>query len=112
MNTAEFEYECDHDETEIVNAKPATCDEDGYTGDKVCAECGEVFEKGTSIAAKGHVDSDEDGKCDFCADQLGTPGDVEEPGASDDETVSPAYALVVLAALACVAVAVKAKKFN
>ena len=29
-----------------LNAKPATCTEDGYTGDTVCAACGKVLAKG------------------------------------------------------------------
>ena len=29
-----------HQDTKVVNAKPATCTEDGYTGDTVCAACG------------------------------------------------------------------------
>ena len=31
---------------ELKNAKPATCTEDGYTGDEVCKVCGEVITKG------------------------------------------------------------------
>ena len=31
---------CTHPTTEVVNAKPATCAEDGYTGDLVCTVCG------------------------------------------------------------------------
>lgn len=38
----------------IVDAKAATCTEDGYTGDKVCTVCGEMIEKGSVIPAKGH----------------------------------------------------------
>ncbi len=33
----------------------ATCTENGYTGDKVCAKCGEVIEKGSDIPAAGHA---------------------------------------------------------
>ena len=30
---------------ELKNAKPATCTQDGYTGDEVCKVCGEVITK-------------------------------------------------------------------
>ena len=42
-----------HD-TEIVGAKPATCTEDGYTGDEVCKTCGVTVKKGQVIPATGH----------------------------------------------------------
>ena len=37
----------------VVNAKEATCAEDGYTGDKVCSTCNEMLEKGQVIPATG-----------------------------------------------------------
>ena len=43
-----------HTETETVNAKAATCTEDGYTGDVVCKACGKVITKGEVIKATGH----------------------------------------------------------
>ncbi len=46
--------ECQHTETELRNVKDATCTEKGYTGDKVCMECGEVLETGTEISVLGH----------------------------------------------------------
>ena len=42
-----------HD-TQLVGAKPATCTQDGYTGDEVCKTCGEVITKGQVIPATGH----------------------------------------------------------
>ena len=45
---------CDHKNTEIRNAKDATCTEDGYTGDTYCKDCGETIGTGTPIPAKGH----------------------------------------------------------
>lgn len=42
---------------EIVNAKDATCTEDGYTGDLVCSVCGEVLQKG-EVIPKSHTWSD------------------------------------------------------
>ena len=38
-----------HTETETVNAKAATCTEDGYTGDVVCKVCGKIITKGEVI---------------------------------------------------------------
>ena len=42
-----------HD-TQLVGAKPATCTEDGYTGDEVCKTCGVTVKKGEVIPAAGH----------------------------------------------------------
>ncbi|MEF2666888.1 MAG: S8 family serine peptidase [Oscillospiraceae bacterium] len=40
--------------TQLVGAKPATCTEDGYTGDEVCTVCQEIVRKGEVIPALGH----------------------------------------------------------
>ena len=40
--------------TQLVGAKPATCTDDGYTGDEVCTVCGETVKKGEVIPALGH----------------------------------------------------------
>lgn len=45
---------CDHKNTEIRNAKDATCTKDGYTGDTYCKDCGKKIGIGTAIPAKGH----------------------------------------------------------
>lgn len=42
---------CKHPTTEVVNAKPATCTEDGCTGDLVCTVCGVVIGQGEVIPA-------------------------------------------------------------
>lgn len=42
-----------HD-VELQNAVEATCQQEGYTGDKVCKTCGATLEKGTTIAKKDH----------------------------------------------------------
>ncbi len=55
-----------HD-TEIVGAKPATCTEDGYTGDEVCKTCGETVTKGEVVKATGH--HYKDGKCTDCGEK-------------------------------------------
>ena len=47
---------CSHENTEIRNAKDATCTEDGYSGDTYCKDCGEKIGTGTAIPAKGHTE--------------------------------------------------------
>ena len=47
---------CDHKNTEISNAKGATCTEPGYTGDTYCKDCGKKIGTGTAIPAKGHTE--------------------------------------------------------
>ena len=68
-----------HD-TQLVGAKPATCTEDGYTGDEVCTVCGETVKKGEVIPATGH--HYEDGKCTVCGetDPNYKPAEPENPG--------------------------------
>lgn len=69
-----------HGETELKNAKEATCTAEGYTGDKVCKVCGEVVEQGKAIPKLAH--SYKDGKCTVCgaADPNYKP---TEPGDGD-----------------------------
>ena len=45
---------CTHTSTVIVNAKDATCIDFGYTGDTVCADCGEVISTGDDVPYPGH----------------------------------------------------------
>ena len=40
---------CMHTETEVRDAKPATCAQEGYTGDAYCKSCGEKIATGTTI---------------------------------------------------------------
>lgn len=46
--------DCAHAATELRNAIPATCTENGYTGDTCCTVCGEKFANGAVIPATGH----------------------------------------------------------
>ncbi len=46
--------DCEHKNTEVEKAAEATCTEDGYTGDTVCADCNKILEKGEAIEALGH----------------------------------------------------------
>ena len=52
----EFLFNFEHNNTKLVGAKEATCTEDGYTGDLVCEDCGEVLEQGEVIPATGHTE--------------------------------------------------------
>ena len=44
----------------------ATCEEPGKTDGAYCDVCGLVTQSQTEIPAKGHVDANDDGKCDSC----------------------------------------------
>ena len=48
------EKPCAHENTEVRDAKDATCTELGYSGDTYCKDCGEKIGTGTAIPAKGH----------------------------------------------------------
>ena len=50
------QWEDNHSSTKVINKKDATCTEDGYTGDTVCAICGMEITKGEAIEAKGHTE--------------------------------------------------------
>lgn len=43
-----------HPNTELKNAKEATCSKEGYTGDKICKDCGKTIEAGKTIPKKEH----------------------------------------------------------
>ena len=51
------QWEDNHSLTKVINKKDATCTEDGYTGDTVCAICGKEIIKGEAIEAKGHSEA-------------------------------------------------------
>lgn len=63
--------ECEHGSSSVVNKKDPTCTEDGYTGDKVCDDCGKVLEKGKVIPKLGH--NFKDGVCTVCGAKEGAP---------------------------------------
>ena len=50
------QWEDNHSLTKVINKKDATCTENGYTGDTVCAICGKEITKGETIQAKGHTE--------------------------------------------------------
>ena len=83
---------CAHTETEIKNEKPATCQAEGFTGDKICVACGYIVEKGTSTPKTDHrstVTGQKDATCSkegYSGDTV--CGDCNEP--IIDGTVIPA----------------------
>lgn len=50
------QWEDNHSLTKVINKKDATCTEDGYTGDTVCAICGKEITKGETVQVKGHTE--------------------------------------------------------
>lgn len=44
-----------HKNTEIRNARNATCESSGYSGDIYCKDCGKFLSEGSIIKAKGHL---------------------------------------------------------
>ncbi|MBE6757084.1 MAG: leucine-rich repeat domain-containing protein, partial [Ruminococcaceae bacterium] len=64
--------ECEHLEVIVIDAKDATCGDAGYTGDTVCAACGELIKEGEEIPATGdHVWDDGVVTIDPTCDMLG-----------------------------------------
>ena len=84
---------------ELVDAKPATCEDDGYTGDEVCKRCHELLKQGAAIPALGH--DFENGVCTVCGERdpdyvapgrpvgPGDPDEPEEPSIPDASEVYP-----------------------
>ena len=64
---------CAHANTELRNAKKATCTEPGYTGDTYCKDCGKKIGTGTAILAKGHTEVIDEAVAATCT----TPGKTE-----------------------------------
>ena len=93
---------CSHENTEIRNAKAATCTEDGYSGDTYCTDCSEKIRDGEIISATGHTSVEvsekpatctEPGhkagtKCSVCGATLS--GMEEIPAKGHTEVIDPA----------------------
>ena len=86
--------DCEHKEPAIVSRREPTCTQDGYTGDKVCPDCGEVIERGTVIPRLGH--RYENGVCTICG------ADQRNPQTGDNSGIGLWIGLMILAAVALV----------
>lgn len=62
---------CKHEHTERQNEKEPTCTQDGYTGDMVCKDCGEMLEKGKLLPKTGHKYAG--GVCKVCGVKAAAP---------------------------------------
>jgi len=92
---------CDHEKTELVDKVEPTCTKAGYTGDLVCAECGEVVEEGSEIPATGHLF--ENGVCCIC----GVP---DVPKTGDNSQMMLWVSVMAVSAIAVVAVVFFSRK--
>ena len=57
---------CQHWNVALTGATDATCTTDGYTGDQVCGDCGQIITAGSVLPALGHsyeVTATTDGTC-------------------------------------------------
>lgn len=72
--TLSNEPACAHENTEVRNAKAATCTEDGYTGDTYCTDCGALIAAGKTIPATGHTTELRNAKAATCT-EAGYTGD-------------------------------------
>ena len=61
-----------HKEAVYSEMLPATCTADGHTAETRCTVCGVVITKSSVIPATGHTDTDNNGKCDTCGEDLVT----------------------------------------
>lgn len=97
-----------HGETQVVNAKEATCTAEGYTGDKVCKDCGTVLEQGKAIPKLDH--HYENGVCTVCgaADPNASkptptptpaPKPTQTPNPNQPQTGDASHVVVWMAAL-------------
>jgi len=60
---------CNHITTTLQGKYNPTCTQDGYTGDIVCVDCGEVITTGESIPSLGHYTTDSN-ICDVCGEDV------------------------------------------
>lgn len=60
----------EHKSTELKEANPATCTEEGYSGDIYCKDCGTLIEKGHAVEKTTH--NFVDGTCTMCGKSDGS----------------------------------------
>ncbi len=130
----EVPVEFEHPNTEVVDKTDATCTEDGYTGDTVCTDCGEVVAKGNVIPATGHSYKDvvtdptteEEGytthTCENCGhsykdsytEKLPAPTEPEDPDNSETGDTFAAtlwITIMVISVVGLAALAINRKKW-
>ena len=77
--------------TEIRDAKPQSCIENGYTGDTYCKGCGEKLSSGTVIHADGHkggtATCTDKAECEVCHEKYGEPDANHHTGLETVEAV-------------------------
>lgn len=105
-------------ETVLKNQKSATCTEEGYTGDTVCAGCGEMLETGTRIAKLSH--NYKDGICTMCGasetnhqdatQEDKNSGNVSSPRTGDETPIVLWIGILVVACVAILGIVVYRKK--
>lgn len=79
-----------HWEKEVVNKKPATTTEEGYTGDTICKACKKVLQQGEVIPKKGTAS--ETPAASNKPDTSNTPAASNKPGTSNTPVASNAPA--------------------
>ena len=79
-----------HWEKEVVNKKPATTTEEGYTGDTICKACKKVLQQGEVIPKKGTAS--ETPAASNKPDTSNTPATSNKPGTSNTPAASNAPA--------------------
>lgn len=105
-------------ETVLKNQKSATCTEEGYTGDTVCAGCGEMLKTGTRIAKLSH--NYKDGICTMCGasetnhqdatQEDKNSGNVSSPRTGDETPIVLWIGILVVACVAILGIVVYRKK--
>lgn len=79
-----------HWEKEVVNKKPATTTEEGYTGDTICKACKKVLQQGEVVPKKGTAS--ETPAASNKPDTSNTPAASNKPGTSNTPAASNAPA--------------------
>ena len=100
---------CTHaDGVTEVPEVPATCTEDGYTGDEVCKTCQTVVKKGEIIPALGH--DYKDGKCSRCGtqdpNQPVEPVQPDTPAAGDSSNMTALWIVLAVAGVGIIVLVV------
>ena len=87
--------ENNHVNTEVKDAKEATCTENGYTGDLWCTDCNKEIEKGKEIPATGHkggtANSTTGAICEICGIEYTKKLDEETHTTQDNITFQDNY---------------------